>query len=566
MHMNEGIGDTVSLTSVTIISPEAANGRNVVALGVVTALASIKKTAVFRPAVCRKDTFTDILLEASNTGLTREQSVGVCPRRAREDKAGSRADIVAAYTEAIEAAQPEAVVIVGTDKSPVNDPALFAFNADVAADLKAPVLLAVCTINRTPEQVRFTVEASTATIEAAGTKVVGVFITGCKDDQPEALHAEFADYPVPVWTLPAVDFSEEGAVAKASEAFSFNVDTADLLAAIDAPFEVPTTPYAFQYSLLGKAKADRKTIVLPEGEEDRIIKAADYLLERDVVDLIIVGDENAILARGEELGLKSLSKAKFQAMDDEEVLTPMVAKLCELRAKKGMTEDQARKQLTDASYFGTMLVVLGLADGLVSGSVNSTANTVRPALQVIKTKPGTSLVSGAFLMCFKDHVAVFSDCAINLNPNAEQLAEIAIQSAETAKAFGLEPKVGMLSYSTLGSGKGPDVDLIEAATAIVKDKAPELAVVGSIQFDAAWSPTVAATKAKGDPVAGHVNVFVFPDLCAGNIGYKAVQRSSGAVAVGPVLQGLNRPVNDLSRGATVQDIINTVALTAIEAQ
>ena len=566
MHMNEGIGDTVSLTSVTIISPEAANGRNVVALGVITALASIKKTAVFRPAVCRKDTFTDILLEASNTGLTREQSVGVCLRRAREDKAGSRADIVAAYTEAIEAAQPEAVVIVGTDKSPVNDPALFAFNADVAADLKAPVLLAVCTINRTPEQVRFTVEASTATIEAAGTKVVGVFITGCKDDQPEALHAEFADYPVPVWTLPAVDFSEEGAVAKASEAFSFNVDTADLLAAIDAPFEVPTTPYAFQYSLLGKAKADRKTIVLPEGEEDRIIKAADYLLERDVVDLIIVGDENAILARGEELGLKSLSKAKFQAMDDEEVLTPMVAKLCELRAKKGMTEDQARKQLTDASYFGTMLVVLGLADGLVSGSVNSTANTVRPALQVIKTKPGTSLVSGAFLMCFKDHVAVFSDCAINLNPNAEQLAEIAIQSAETAKAFGLEPKVGMLSYSTLGSGKGPDVDLVEAATAIVKDKAPELAVVGSIQFDAAWSPTVAATKAKGDPVAGHVNVFVFPDLCAGNIGYKAVQRSSGAVAVGPVLQGLNRPVNDLSRGATVQDIINTVALTAIEAQ
>ena len=276
--------------------------------------------------------------------------------------------------------------------------------------------------------------------------------------------------------------------------------------------------------------------------------------------------ENAILARGQELGLKSLGKAKFQAKDDETVLEPMVAKLCELRAKKGMTEEQARKQLADDSYFGTMLVVMGMADGLVSGSVNSTANTVRPALQVIKTKPGTSLVSGAFLMCFKDHVAVFADCAINLNPNAEQLAEIAIQSAETAKAFGLEPKVGMLSYSTLGSGKGPDVDLVEEATTIVKDKAPDLAVVGSIQFDAAWSPTVAATKAKGDPVAGHVNVFVFPDLCAGNIAYKAVQRSSGAAAVGPVLQGLNRPVNDLSRGATVQDIINTIALTAIEAQ
>ena len=292
----------------------------------------------------------------------------------------------------------------------------------------------------------------------------------------------------------------------------------ELTAALESPFDAPTTPYAFQYGLLGKAKADKKTIVLPEGNEDRIIKAADYLLERDIVDLIIVGDENAILARGQELGLKSLGKAKFQAKDDETVLEPMVAKLCELRAKKGMTEEQARKQLADDSYFGTMLVVMGMADGLVSGSVNSTANTVRPALQVIKTKPGTSLVSGAFLMCFKDHVAVFADCAINLNPNAEQLAEIAIQSAETAKAFGLEPKVGMLSYSTLGSGKGPDVDLVEEATTIVKDKAPDLAVVGSIQFDAAWSPTVAATKAKGDPVAGHVNVFVFPDLCAGNIG------------------------------------------------
>ncbi len=565
--LNKRIGeDTVSLTSITIISPEAANGRNVVALGVTQALSSVKKTGIFRPAVCRKDTFTDTLIAASNAGLTREQSVGVCPKRARADKDGSRADIVAAYTQAVEAAEPEAMVIVGTDRSAINDPAIFSFNADVAADLMSPVLLAVCTINRTPEQVKATVEASTVVIEEAGSKVQGVFVTGCADEQVEPLKAEFADYVVPVWTLPAVDFDEEGAVEKATAAFAENVDTAELVAAIEAPFEAPTTPYAFQYSLLGKAKADKKTIVLPEGAEDRIIKAADYLLERDIVDLIIVGDENAILARGEELGLKSLSKAKFQAKDDEEVLAPMVAKLCELRAKKGMTEEQARKQLTDDSYFGTMLVVLGMADGLVSGSVNSTANTVRPALQVIKTKPGTSLVSGAFLMCFKDHVAVFSDCAINLNPSAEQLAEIAIQSAQTAQAFGLDPKVGMLSYSTLGSGKGPDVDLVEEATAIVKDKAPELSVVGSIQFDAAWSPSVAATKAKGDAVAGHVNVFVFPDLCAGNIGYKAVQRSSGAVAVGPVLQGLNRPVNDLSRGATVQDIINTVALTAIEAQ
>lgn len=556
----------MSLTSITIISPEAANGRNVVALGVVKTLATIGRTGVFRPSVCRKDAFTDVLIGAANAGLNRDQCVGVCPKRAREDKNGSRADIVAAYTHAVETADPEFMVIVGTDRSSVNDPAMFAFNADVAADLQSPVLLAVCTINRTPSQVRDTVEASARVIEESGSKVVGVFITGCDDTQPQPLWGCFADYPVPVWTLPAVDFDEDDAIAKADKAFAANVDADELIKAIKTPFDAPTTPYAFQYGLLGKAKSDKKTIVLPEGTEDRIIRAADYLLERDIVNLIIVGDKQSILARGEELGLESLCKAQFQAKDDEAVLTPMVAKLCELRAKKGMTEEQARKQLADESYFGTMLVVMGKADGLVSGSINSTANTVRPALQVIKTKPGTSLVSGAFLMCFRDHVAVFADCAINLNPNAEQLAEIAIQSAETAKAFGIDPRVGMLSYSTLGSGKGPDVELVEKATSIVREKAPDLAVVGSIQFDAAWSPTVAATKAKGDPVAGHVNVFVFPDLCAGNIAYKAVQRSSGAVAVGPVLQGLNRPVNDLSRGATVPDIINTVALTAIEAQ
>ncbi|KFI70458.1 MAG: phosphate acetyltransferase [Bifidobacterium merycicum] len=557
----------MSLTTVTIISPEAANGRNVAALGVVRALASVKRTGVFRPAACRKETFTSVLLDAASAEETIEQARGVCPKRARNDKEGARADIVAAYETTVAVIDPEAMVIVGTDRSAINDPEIFGFNADVAADLKSPVLLAVCTIDRTPEQVLATIRACTASVEQRGSTVLGVFITGADEDQIPALNEFFAsEYDLPAWVLPKVDFAEEGAVQKAVEAFSANVPTDELLAALDTPFAAPVTPYAFQYGLLGKAKADKKTIVLPEGAEDRIIKAADYLLERDIVDLIIVGDKDAILARGEELGLKSLGKASFQSMDDEEALTPMVAKLCELRAKKGMTEEQARKQLTDASYFGTMLVVLGKADGLVSGSVNSTANTVRPALQVIKTKPGASLVSGSFLMCFKDHVAVFADCAINLNPNAEQLADIAIQSAETAAAFGIEPKVGMLSYSTLGSGKGPDVDLVEEATALVCSKAPDLQVVGSVQFDAAWSPTVAATKAKGNDVAGHVNVFVFPDLCAGNIAYKAVQRSSGAIAIGPVLQGLNKPVNDLSRGATVQDIINTVALTAVEAQ
>lgn len=555
----------MSFTSVYIASPEAANGRNLVAYSVVKAFAQLGTTSVFRPAACKHETFTEVLLNAAEAGQQREDAVAVCPCQVRDDKEGARGDIVRTYGSYIEEHQPQYMVVVGTDKTEVFDPASFTFNAEVAADLKTPVLLAVCTMHRNAKQLHETVKLTKKSVEDAGAHVAGVVVTGCEDARSEELKAALADLELPVWTIPAHECATGEQAEAAYAEVASHIPTQELVDAVSQDFAQPTTPYAFQADLLSKAKAARKTIVLPEGEEDRIIKAADYLLERDIVNLIIVGNKSEILARGQELGLNSLDKAQFQAMDDEEVLAPMVDKLCELRAKKGMTPEQARKQLQDPSYFGTMLVVLGKADGLVSGSVNSTANTVRPALQVIKTKPGASLVSGAFLMCFKDHVAIFADCAINLNPNAEQLADIALQSAETARAFGIDPHVGMLSYSTLGSGKGPDVDLVEEATAIVKQKDPELKVVGSIQFDAAWSPTVAATKAKGNDVAGHVNVFVFPDLCAGNIGYKAVQRSSGALAIGPVLQGLNKPVNDLSRGALVEDIINTVALTAVTA-
>ncbi|OZG64281.1 phosphate acetyltransferase [Bifidobacterium hapali] len=556
----------MAVTNIYIASPEGANGRNVVAYGVLKALTTKYKTAVFRPAVSNHDHFTPILLGASNAGLGVALSSGLDIHKVRRDKEASRGDIVAAFDDAMSVSRADAALIVGTDKSHVNDPTAYEFNANIAADLQAGVFLAICTIDRWPDELRETVQLSIEGMEAAGNKVLGIFVTGCDPRHSVFVKNTLAEFGLPVWTIPQTPFTEEAQADAALKAFQDNVPTEEVLKALDVDIEFPVTSYAFQHSLLGRAKINKKTIVLPEGEEDRIIKAADYLLEREVVNLIIVGNRDAILARGAELGLHSLDKARFQSMDDENIVKPMVAKLCELRAKKGMTEEQAREQLKDASYFGTMLVVLGYADGLVSGSINSTANTVRPALQVIKTKPGASLVSGSFLMCFKDHVAVFADCAINLNPTAEQLADIAIQSAETAKAFGIEPKVGMLSYSTLGSGKGPDVDVVEEATRIVREKAPELPVVGSIQFDAAWSPTVAATKAKGNDVAGHVNVFVFPDLCAGNIGYKAVQRSSGALAIGPVLQGLNKPVNDLSRGALVQDIINTIALTAIEAQ
>ncbi|MFT8857837.1 phosphate acetyltransferase [Bifidobacterium aquikefiri] len=554
-------------TSFTILSPESANGRNVVAYGLVNLLSHHKKTAVFRPIACRHEQFTNDLIEATGNDLSLDNVRATCPKEARQDSDKARGTIVSAYYHLLSTYTPEITVIIGTDKSKIADPTLFSLNAEIAADLKSPVVLAVCSIGRTAKQLLETVKAHIKAVQQAGSAVVALFITGCTEDNLDEMKEAVLPLDLPAWSIPAVSIEAGNTedLGNALQAFNSNVDSDAILSALACPAALSETPCSFQFGLLTKAQETRKTIVLPEGEDDRIIRSADFLLSRSIVDLIIVGERDEILARGKKLGLLNLDHAKFQSMNDETMLETMASKLCELRAKKGMTEEKARLALKDASYFGTMLVVLELADGLVSGAINSTANTVRPALQLIKTKPNASIVSGAFLMCFRDHVAVFADCAINLNPNPEQLADIAAQSAETARAFGIDPKVGLLSYSTLGSGKGPDVDLVEEATSILHEKEPDLPVVGPIQFDAAWSPEVAASKAKGNPVAGHVNVFIFPNLSAGNIAYKAVQRSSGAVAVGPILQGLNKPVNDLSRGALVEDIINTVALTAISA-
>ena len=388
MLIIKGDKNIVTVTRVYIASPEGANGRNVVAYGMLNALTSKYKTMVFRPAVSNHDEFTPILLAASNAGLGVALSTGLDVHKVREDKDTARGDIVGAFNDAMDVSRADAALIVGTDKSHVNDPTSYEFDANVAADLKAGVFLAVCTIDRWPHELDETVKLSIEGMEAAGNKVLGIFVTGCEPRHAFSVKETLAKYGLPVWTLPQVPFTDESTKDLALETFRKNAPTDEVLAALDVDVTAPITPYAFQFGLLGKAKSNKKTIVLPEGEEDRIIKAADYLLEREIGNLIIVGNKDAILARGKELGLNYLERARFQAMDDENVLKPMVAKLCELRAKKGMTEEQARKQLTDASYFGTMLVVLGYADGLVSGSVNSTANTVRPALQVIKTKPG----------------------------------------------------------------------------------------------------------------------------------------------------------------------------------
>lgn len=344
-----------------------------------------------------------------------------------------------------------------------------------------------------------------------------------------------------------------------------HVDVNDLIAQLSIPIPAVTTPQMFTYQLLDQARSDRKRIVLPEGTDDRILKAAGRLLQHEVAELTILGEESQIRSRAAELGVD---------LDAAVVLDPRTSELCdqfaeqyaELRRKRGVTVEQAREIIHDVSYFGTMLVHNEMVDGMVSGAAHTTAHTVRPAFEIIRTAPGISTVSSIFLMCLADKVLAYGDCAIVPDPTSEQLADIAISSARTAAQFGIDPRVAMLSYSTGTSGTGADVDKVRAATELVRQREPELMVEGPIQYDAAVEPSVAATKMPDSPVAGRATVLIFPDLNTGNNTYKAVQRSAGAIAIGPVLQGLNKPVNDLSRGALVEDIVNTVAITAIQAQ
>ena len=344
-----------------------------------------------------------------------------------------------------------------------------------------------------------------------------------------------------------------------------HVDITDLLAQLAIPIPTVTTPAMFIHRLTLQARSDRKRIVLPEGDDDRILKAAGRVLKRGVADLTILGDEARIRLRSAELGV-DLDNAKVIDPLTSESRDRFADQYAELRKAKGISVEQAREIMRDATYFGTMLVHDGVVDGMVSGAAHTTAHTVRPAFEIIRTVPDVSTVSSIFLMCLPDRVLAYGDCAIIPNPTREQLADIAISSARTAARFGIEPRVAMLSYSTGDSGAGADVDKVRAATELVRQRAPQLLVEGPIQYDAAIEPSVAATKLRASPVAGRATVLIFPDLNTGNNTYKAVQRSAGAIAIGPVLQGLRKPVNDLSRGALVEDIVNTIAITAIQAQ
>ncbi|MCJ7564328.1 MAG: phosphate acetyltransferase [Candidatus Aminicenantes bacterium] len=359
--------------------------------------------------------------------------------------------------------------------------------------------------------------------------------------------------------------ASERKIVLALGVFESGVDVAELAERIAVVRSTRVTPIMFEYNLIERAKSDRRHIVLPEGVEDRILRAAEIVLRRNAADLTLLGNMDEIQKKIATLGL-DLKRAQIVDPSRSEWLEDFGETFVQLRSHKGVPRDLARDTMLDVSYFGTMMVHKGLADGMVSGSVHTTQHTLRPAFEFIRTKPGYSLISSVFFMCLADRVLVYGDCAVNPNPNPEQLADIAIASAETAKAFGIEPRIAMLSYSTGESGKGEDVEKVREATQIARERRPDLKFEGPIQYDAAIDASVAATKMPKSEVAGQATVFIFPDLNTGNNTYKAVQRSANAVAIGPVIQGLNKPVNDLSRGCTVTDIVNTVVITAIQAQ
>ncbi|MGQ4512451.1 phosphate acetyltransferase [Streptomyces sp. DW26H14] len=490
------------------------------------------------------------------------------------DHAALAAPTVAQVTEALGAA-----VLLGDDAGLARDALGFVFGGAMLPNLLGALTPGCVVI--TPGDRADIVVGALAAHSASTPPIAGLVLT--LDERPDESILRLAERLAP--GTPVVSVAE-GSFPTASRLFALegklnaatprkaetalglferHVDTADLVQRLSVERGARVTPMMFEHDLLEQARAVRRRVVLPEGAEERVQRAADVLLRRDVCDLTLLGDPDAIRKKAADLGV-DLGAARLVDPDTSDLRKRFAERYAELRAHRGMTVELAYDVVADVNYFGTLMVEAGLADGMVSGSVHSTAATVRPAFEIIKTRPGASIVSSVFFMCLADRVLVYGDCAVNPDPDAAQLADIAVQASATAARFGVDPRIAMLSYSTGTSGTGADVDKVREATRLVREARPELLIEGPIQYDAAVEPSVAATKLPGSRVAGRASVLIFPDLNTGNNTYKAVQRSAGAVAVGPVLQGLRKPVNDLSRGATVQDIVNTVAITAIQAQ
>lgn len=688
--------------SVYIASPEGYTGKSAVALGIIDALSRrVERVGVFRPIV-RNDLATargehdyvlDLLVAHEAVPVAYDDARGVTYDDVHADPDAALDTIVQRYHHV--AAACDVVVVVGSDYTDVVTPTELAYNARIAANVGAPVLLVLNGADRSPDELSVLADISTSVISANHASLMAVvanrttgdresivaalaredlpgyalpydallsapsladLMTACDgtlvSGDPELLEREGLGLVVAGMTMPNVlDRLFDGAVvvtpgdrpevvlgvvnahqsasfpqvagivlnggiempvqvtrllegigatlpiiatplgtqetsaaltsvrgrltvssprkiAAALALFGQYLDAGALLERIDVARTTAVTPLMFEHQLIDAASSHPARIVLPEGDEPRVLKAADLLLRRGVAELILLGDPIRVNAEAAGVGadISGATVLDPSAPEETDLVERFATVYHERREHRGIELEEARTIVRDVSYFGTLMVELGLADGMVSGAAHTTAHTIRPALEIVRTVPGVSVVSSVFFMCLEHQVLVYGDCAVNPDPTAEQLADIAISSAATAAAFGVEPRVAMLSYSTGSSGAGSDVEKVSAATALVRDRDPALLVEGPIQYDAAIDPAVARTKLPQSPVAGRATVFVFPDLNTGNNTYKAVQRSAGAVAIGPVLQGLRKPVNDLSRGATVRDIVNTVAITAIQAR
>ncbi|HTM85460.1 MAG TPA: phosphate acetyltransferase [Mycobacterium sp.] len=683
-------------SSIYLAAAEGRTGKSVIALGLLHLLAaSSARVGVFRPVVRsldEPDEQLELLLAHATAKLDDHSGCrGVTYQQIYADREAALGEIVARFHDV--ARQCDTVLVVGSDYTDVVNPSELSFNARIAVNLGAPLVLAINGHNRDAQAIAEITARCLADVTAVHARPAAVIANRCDPDRLAEVTTALAGIEVPAFAVPEVALLSaptmaelctaldgtvysgdpellrrealsvmvggmtaenilerltEGqvvivpadrsdvllALVNAHEAQGFpslagiilnggllphpaidklvkglrptlpliatshrtydtaeqvsntgsqitvdslrkidtalavmaaHVDGAELAERIRVPASTVVTPQMFEYRLLERARSNRRHIVLPEGADDRILLAAGRLLSRGIVDLTLLGQEGAVRRRGAELGV-DLDPAQVIDPNSSDLLESFGAEYARLRAHKGITEDRAREIMRDISYFGAMMVQLGIADGMVSGAAHTTAHTIRPAFEIIRTAPGVSTVSSVFLMCLSDRVLAYGDCAVVPDPTVEQLADIAISSAATAAAFGIEPRVALLSYSTGESGAGAGVDKVRAATQLVHERRPDLLADGPIQYDAAVDEGVAAAKMPDSAVAGRATVLVFPDLNTGNNTYKAVQRSAGAVAIGPVLQGLAKPVNDLSRGALVDDIVYTVAITAIQAQ
>ena len=571
--------------SLYITATEPVSGQFLAALGLVQLLQKNgHKVAYFRPVIAdpekdgEQESHISLALRHFGLGMTYEDTfaftLGEVKKNTHEGRQEAVMDAILAKFKKLEASY-DFVLCVGTDNKGADLAFQYEFNAAVADILGCPVMLVANGRDKKADDIVYGLQAMADILQKRTIDVPVLVVakaTASAEEQKAMAEALSADGQKLAFVLPDAPGGKTCCIAPDDKAgleqtMTFLATHLASPALLKALTECPVSkisPKMFEYNLIDRAVRNKMRIVLPEGEEDRILKATEVLARRGVAEIILLGKADVIAQKCKTFGLNfdvTIIDPETSAQYDDYVDTYV-----ELRKAKGVTREQAQGIMKDPSYFGTMMVHKNHADGMVSGAINTTAHTIRPAFEFIKAKPGTSIVSSVFLMCMKDRVLVFGDCAVNPNPTPEQLAGIAVSSAQTARVFGVEPKVAMLSYSTGASGKGVDVDAVKEATALAKTLAPELALEGPLQYDAAIDMDVARTKLPGSKVAGQATVFIFPNLNTGNNTYKAVQRAAGAVAIGPVLQGLNKPVNDLSRGCTVADIINTVAITAVQAQ